>query len=224
MGFRYGALFDMDGVLVDNARFHVLTFEEWCKGRGVPFDREHFEKHLFGKQNKDIFRVLLGVEFTPDELDREDRYKEALYRDLYAAHVRPLEGLIAFMEDLKSHGFGLAVATSGPPENVDLVLRKTGAVGLFDAVVTSVDVTRGKPDPQVFLLAAERLGLSPTQCVVFEDSVAGAQAAISSGATLIGVTTGRPHLDGSATMIDDFTQITVPEAMALVERGARVGQ
>lgn len=217
MGYRYGALFDMDGVIVDNAEYHVLAFEEWCREKGTPFDREYFDRNLFGKQNRDIFKHFLGFEYSPEQLAIEDERKEVLYRRVYGEHLRPVDGLIELLHGLKSNGFGIAVATSGPPENVDFVLGGIGAGELFDAVVTNRDATKGKPDPQVSLLAADRLGLDPSGCVVFEDSCAGAQAAISAGAALIGVSTGHPHLAGSALMIRDFTEIEADAVRRVIE-------
>lgn len=217
MGFRYGALFDMDGVVVDNADFHIIAFEEWSKEKNVPFDKAYFEENLFGKQNRDIFRYLLGRELEAEELRIEDEHKEELYRKSYANHIKPVRGLIEFLKDLKTKGFGLAIATSGPPKNVRLVLDGVGADDLFDAIVTSFDITKGKPDPQVFLVAAQKLGLPPEQCAVFEDSPAGARAATTSGAVLVGVSTGHPQLEGASAMISDFTQITADQVAKLIE-------
>jgi len=218
MKFRYGALFDMDGVIVDNSEYHALAFEEWGREKGIALDHEYFNKHLFGKQSRDIFITLLGHELSKEELEVEDERKEFLYRQLYAEHIKPLNGLLDFLAALKESGFGLALATSGPPANVEFAIEAIGAQGLFDAFVTSQDVTKGKPDPQVFLVAASRLDLNPAQCVVFEDSVAGGKAAITSGATLIGVATGRPQLDGAARMISDFSEITANEVIEIIDK------
>ena len=216
MRFEFGALFDMDGVIVDNSKYHVLAYEKWCEERSVDFDRPYFEKHLFGKQNHDILRTLLGRELHPGELEVEDTYKEGLYRKVYADHRQPVSGLIEFIKDLKRSSFGLAVATSGPPENVEFILNGIGAEGLFDEVVTNKEVKKGKPNPQVFLLAAEKLGLPPQRCVVFEDSMVGAQAAAASGAALIGVATGREQLDHAARMIKNFTEITAAQVARII--------
>jgi HAD superfamily hydrolase (TIGR01509 family) len=217
MRVQYGALFDMDGVIVDSAAYHELAFEEWCREKGVPLDLEHFRKHTFGKQSRDIFRELLGRELSPDELQIEDDRKESLYRRLYTGHVEPVKGLRELLKDLKASGFGLAVATSGPPENVSFTLKATGVEEMFDATVTSREIMRGKPDPQVFLIAAEKLGLAPRRCAVFEDSPAGAQAAVTSGALLMGVSTGHRSLKGAAKMLEDFTQITARQLIELIE-------
>ncbi|HEY3297576.1 MAG TPA: HAD family phosphatase [Armatimonadota bacterium] len=217
MQYRYGALFDMDGVIVDSATYHILAFEEWCREKNAPFDLEHFRKHSFGRQNRDIFRDLLGRELSPEELKAEDEHKEDLFRQVYSGHVEPLKGLIHFLAELRASGFGIAVATSGPPANVEFTLEAIGAKDAFDAVITSREVKQGKPNPQVFLTAAEALGLAPKQCAVFEDSRAGAQAAVASGALLIGVATGHSDLNGAAKMIEDFTQITAADVARLID-------
>ncbi|MHB0999854.1 MAG: HAD family hydrolase [Armatimonadota bacterium] len=220
MSFKYGAIFDMDGVIIDNSDFHVLAFEEWCREKDAPFDRDYFEKHLFGKQNRDIFIALTGTELSPDDLKFEEDNKEALYRKVYADHRKPVDGLIPFLRDLKENGFGLAIATSGPPENVAFILEGVGAEGLFDAAVTCKEVTVGKPNPQVFLLAAEKLGIPPEMCAVFEDSVPGAQAAVASGSVLVGVSTGHSHLDNAAVMVADFTEISAEKVADLIKAHA----
>lgn len=219
MGFRYGALFDMDGVIIDNAGYHILAFEEWCREGNIPFDREGFVSGLFGKQNGDIFYALTGEEMAPHEVTEQGDYKEAIYRKAYAGNVRLLDGITEFLSDLKAKGFGLALATSGPPENVAFILDETCTSSLFDAVVTCRDTSRGKPDPEVFILAADRLGLSPEMCVVFEDSIAGAKAARASGAALIGVATGQAHLDHASMMIRDFREITTDDVLAILSGG-----
>lgn len=216
MSFKYGVLFDMDGVIVDNSEFHLKAFQEWCNESGMSFDREFFEKHLFGRQNRDIFQALLGRELHPDEVAKEGGRKEALYRKVYADHVKEVDGLVEFLKELKEYGFGVAVATSGPPENVEFVSEKIGGAELFDTVITSREVKVGKPNPQVFLTAAESLGLTPEQCVVFEDSKAGAQAAVASGSALIGVSTSHAQLTGAARMISDFTEITAEQVLELI--------
>lgn len=216
MGFRYGALFDMDGVLIDNAEYHILAFEEWCREKGIAFDRELFTTKLFGKQNGDIFLALTGVEMSPEDVVSEGDYKEAIYRRIYADNVKLLDGIPGFLADLKAEGFGLAVATSGPPENAALVLEMGGITSVFDAIVTCRDTSRGKPDPEVFILAANRLGLSTDKCVVFEDSKAGAKAAQASGAALIGVTTGHRDLDHASMMIGDFREISAADVIELL--------
>jgi HAD superfamily hydrolase (TIGR01509 family) len=214
--FQYGAIFDMDGVLIDNAEYHILAFKEWCAEMGVPFDQAYFEKYLFGKQNKDIFKTLLKREITPEELEIWDLQKEQLYRDLYTPHVKEVPGLKRYLEDLVAHGFGNAVATSGSIRNVKFILGKLGVEELFQASVTQEDITKGKPDPQVFLTAMNRLNLPDSQCAVFEDSVSGAKAAVASGACLIGVATGHKLLDGASKMICNFNEISVEETISLI--------
>lgn len=208
MGYRYGALFDMDGVLVDNADFHIKAFQEWCNEKGIPFDEDFFRSKLFGKQNSDIFRALTGRDIPPDEIEKEGNYKEQIYRHLYKGNIRPIDGLLEFLQSLKSEGFGIALATSGPPENVDLTLGEIGAKNLFDAIVTCEDTPKGKPDPEVFLIAAEKLGLQPEKCAVFEDSPAGAEAAHAAGMALIGIATEHLQLENAALMTKDYRSIT----------------
>jgi beta-phosphoglucomutase len=217
MSFKYGALFDMDGVIVDNSDFHIKAFEVWSNEKGIPFDKEFFKAKLFGQQNADIFKALTGKEMSEDEVEKEGEYKESIYRRLYANSITPLNGLIDFLKDLKGEKFGLSIATSGPNENVELVTKGIGAAECFDAKTTANDTKKGKPNPEVFLLAAKKLGIPPERCVVFEDSPAGAKAAKNAGCALVGVSTTHSQLDEASFMIADFTAVTAKDIMDLID-------
>ena len=122
-----------------------------------------------------------------------------------------MPGVHRLLEQLHRAGFRLAVGSSGPPENVDLVLEKLGSRSLFDAVVTATDVTRGKPDPQVFLIAAERLGVPPPRCVVIEDAAAGIAAAHAAGMTSVALaSTGRTRqsLAAAELLVDSLDELS----------------
>lgn len=217
MNYKYGALFDMDGVIVDNADYHIKAFEEWCREKDLPFDKNLFKAKLFGKQNADIFYALMGKEMPAEYIAKEGKYKEEIYRRLYTGNVRAVDGLIGFLDGLKEVGFGIALATSGPPENVELTLGETGAISYFDAIVTCLDTAKGKPDPEVFLMAASKLGLPPERCAVFEDSPVGAKAAHAAGAVLIGVATGHPYLENAAIMINNYHDISPADVMWAID-------
>jgi beta-phosphoglucomutase len=181
------AIWDMDGTLVDTAELHFQAWEEVCREQGRPFTRADFAA-TFGRRNPEIIRVLFGAGVDEKwSADLGDR-KEVLYRA--AAERRGVEllpGVRPLLEGLHRAGYGQAIGSSAPRANLELILRLTGVERFFAAVVAMEDTQRGKPDPQVFLVAAQRLGVEPSRCVVFEDAVAGVQAARAGGMKCVAV-------------------------------------
>ncbi len=208
-----GVLFDMDGVLVDNARVHVEAFGIFCRRYGV----EGWEQKLstaFGMGNDDIMRLIL-----PERIIREKGLpalaaeKEAIYREIYEPAIRPVAGLPELLAQLHAAGVGCAVGSSGPRENVDFVLDKCGIRDFFTAIVDSDQVKRCKPDPEIYRTAAAKLGLEPASCLVFEDAEAGIESARRAGAgriVALATTLSREKLRTTAAdrIIGDFTEIT----------------
>lgn len=174
-------IFDVDGVLVDSYQAH---FESWQR-MGASIGRGMSEAQFaatFGRVSREIIAEHWGADcLTPEETAEFDRRKEALYRDIVAANFPAMDGARELIRELHRAGFKLAVGSSGPPENVALAVDQLGAAELLHARVTGRDVTRGKPDPQVFLLAAERLSVPPARCAVVEDAPVGIAAANAAG-------------------------------------------
>jgi beta-phosphoglucomutase len=190
----FGAIFDMDGVLVDSYYAHFQSWRELAAELGVEVTETDFARQ-FGRTSREIVEAYWGEgRFSDEQIAELDRRKEAYYRRIIRENFPEMPGARQLLSELKAAGFRLAVGSSGPPENVKLVLEKLQAEELFDAVVTGMDVSRGKPDPQVFLLAAQRLHLPPSQCVVIEDAPVGIRAAHAAGMAAVGlVSTGRDH-------------------------------
>ena len=179
----------MDGVLVDNADAHIEAFMVFCKRYGVDMSLEKF-RPMFGMTNDEIIPALLPPEVVAEKgIPALSAEKEAIYRELYARTIEPVAGLVGFIRDLKKHGMKLAVGSSGNTDNVNFVLEHLGIEDCFDAVANGDMITRGKPDPEVFLLAARLLGLPASECVVIEDSFAGIDAARAAGAAVIALAT-----------------------------------
>ena len=174
-------IFDVDGVLTDSYLPHFQSWQRMFGEIGVEFTDETF-RGTFGRTNRDIFAELYPGEAMTAERSRQlgDR-KELLYREIIAENFMPIPGAVELIDALVAAGFKLGVGSSGPPENVHLTLEKLGRADRFDAVVTGADVTHGKPHPEVFLKAAERLGISPEFCAVIEDAPQGVEAANRAG-------------------------------------------
>jgi beta-phosphoglucomutase len=195
----YAAIFDMDGVLVDTYHAHFQSWLEVARSAGLTFTEEQFAP-TFGRTSREIIAKFWGPQLTNEaEIAALDAQKEAAFRRIISRDFPAMPGAGKLLADLRAAGFALAIGSSGPPENVALVLEKLCAGSLFGAVVTGMDVTRGKPDPQVFLLAAQRLGVPPARCVVIEDAAPGVDAAHAAGMRCVGlVSTGRTPQELSA--------------------------
>jgi beta-phosphoglucomutase len=185
-------IFDMDGVLVDTYHAHYESWLMMAAREELRFTEAEFAS-VFGRTSREIIAHFWGDgRFTDAEIAALDAEKEAAFREIIAHDFPAMPGAKELLVDLHKNGFKLAVGSSGPPENVAMVVDRLDAGDLFGATVTGMDVTRGKPDPQVFLLAAKRLGVPPARCVVVEDALPGLQAAHAAGMKAVGlISTGR---------------------------------
>lgn len=204
----------MDGVLVNNTRAHVRAFEIFCERYGVE-DWQHTLQSAFGMGNDDIMRLILPEEIIREKgLEALGAEKEAIYREVYAPEIRPVRGLVGLLAELRRRGIPCAVGSSGCRENVDFVLDSCHIAEYFDCIVSGDRVTRCKPDPEIYLLAAEGLHLPPAECLVFEDAQAGITAARRAGAGRIAAlvtTLPRRTLETQTeadAVIDDFASIS----------------
>ena len=181
-------IFDMDGVIVDNHQWHFKAWVEFGLRHGIKITKEEFSRH-FGSTNELIISELFGNHLSFEEIAALGAEKESVYRQLYKPFIEPVEGLKVFLQYLKDKGIPLALATSAPARNVEFTLNATGLNDFFSVITDSSMVSRGKPDPEVYLVTAAKLAVEPGECVVFEDSVAGIQSALDAGMHVIGVAT-----------------------------------
>ncbi len=181
-------IFDMDGTLADTMPTHQLAWDTLLPELGVTVDRDDFFSWSAGLTNREIFPRLLGSDLPVAEINRLSDHKEALFRELYRSQMTTINGAEAFLQRTGAAGYRRGVGTAAPPHNVDLVLDGLNLRHHFQAIVCNTDVLRGKPDPEIFLLAAERLGSRPEDCVVFEDAPAGIEAARRAGMRCVVIT------------------------------------
>lgn len=178
---KKAALFDMDGTLVDNTLAHMRAFEIFCARYGVTGWKEKLSQ-AFGMGNDDIMRLIMPAELIRERgLASLAEEKEAIYREIYAPEIHPVEGLVPLLESLRAAGVRCAVGSSGCRANVDFVLEKCRIGEFFDVRISGDRVTRCKPDPEIYLMAAAALGMAPADCVVFEDAKAGIESARRAG-------------------------------------------
>lgn len=215
-------IWDVDGTLVDTAEHHFRAWERFASEIGQPFTRADFAA-TFGMRNPEILRKL----FQPDADDalcaRWGEQKENHYRaSVREEGTQLLPGVARLLKEFTDAGWPQAVGSSAPQGNLDLLLSVTNTRSYFGAVVTGDDVKRGKPDPEVFLIAASRLGAEPVRCVVFEDAAAGVEAARAGGMKCVAVTfvghhpTDKLRAAGADVVVASLEEITAERVAALV--------
>jgi beta-phosphoglucomutase len=217
----FAAIFDMDGTLIDNTPYHFKSWQSLFKkyGKGE-LSKATYYTEMSGVPVMETIRRVFGEGRDEAELKALLNEKEEFYRQLYAPYVAPVKGLVEFLTGLKNSGIKMAMATSATIEDVDFILNRIPIRADFDAIVNSTMVTRPKPDPQIFLKAAETLNMPPENCVVFEDSLAGVKAANSAGMKVVAITTGHTadELHPVNLVIDDYTQLGVQQLAALFDK------
>ncbi len=215
---NYCVIFDMDGVLADTGHIHYESWIKMATEIGVEFTREIFEE-TFGQQSPTITRKLVGPEVDEILVENWANLKEKYYREMIREKLVPLPGVIRIIKELKSEGFKLAIGSSGPPENVELLLSQLKIKPFFDVIITAFDVKKGKPDPEAFLNAAKNLNINPKNCIVIEDAPVGLEAAKKAGMISIALTTthNKAELVGAHLVIKDLTEISILDVKNLFE-------
>jgi beta-phosphoglucomutase len=184
-------LWDLDGVLVNSMEFHYQAYREVLAGRGRDLSREEYLRELIGLRNYVILRRVLG-DLSDEEVTALAEEKEKAFRRLIAGNVTALPGAERLARRAREAGLLQAIVSSTPRANIEVMLQSLSLWDLFEVIVGEEDATRGKPDPEGFLIAAQRLGLPPEECVVIEDAPEGIAAGKAAGMRCIGVTTTRP--------------------------------
>jgi HAD superfamily hydrolase (TIGR01509 family) len=180
-------LWDLDGTLVNSEEYHWQSWRDALAPEGLSITYDQF-LGSFGMKNDPIMRLWLGDGYTPERSVRIAEAKEADYRRLAQLHgLTPLPGAREWVARLKAAGWRQAVATSAPRANAEVMLAALDMTSLFDAVVVAEDVSHGKPDPEVFLTAAARVGVPPSRAIVVEDAAAGIEGARRAGMKSVGV-------------------------------------
>jgi beta-phosphoglucomutase len=208
---NYAVIWDVDGTLVDTAELHFQSWIELAKELDKPFSRADFAA-TFGQRNPEIIPRIFGIA-DAKRVDELGRRKEDLYRGAAKHGVALLPGAATLLEGLHRAGYRQSIGSSAPRENVDLILELTGIGGYLEAIVSMEDTHRGKPDPEVFLLAAGRVGVSPRRCLVMEDAPAGIQAAKAGGMKSIGITFVGHHSE--AKLKEAGADLVVPSLEAV---------
>jgi beta-phosphoglucomutase family hydrolase len=214
-------IWDVDGTLVDTAELHFQAWAELCQSLGRPFSRADFAA-TFGRRNPEIFHHLFGDRFSDKEMDDLGFRKEELYRAAARHGVQLLPGARSLLQGLQNAGLRQAIGSSAPLANIELILELTDSARFFDAISSAENTQRGKPDPQVFLVAAEKLRVTPGRCVVMEDAVAGVQAARAGGMKCVAVSFVGHHPEeklreaGADLVVASLEGLTAEKVVALL--------
>ena len=216
-----GVIWDLDGVLADTAEAHFRCWVTALAEKEIPLDRPTFDG-LFGMNTRDMLAQLLGRPPEPGELEAIVNRKEEIFRMEAQWLVSLLPGALSLLKELEGAGWTQAITSSTPKANVELVLGILGIRQRFQTVLSGEELSAGKPEPTLFLRAAEALGLAPERCVVVEDAPEGVEAAYKAGMPCIAVArTNSPEALASVTpstlLFDDLTQVAESDFSSLLE-------
>jgi len=190
---NHAVLWDMDGVLVDTGEFHYKSWKKTFERLNVPFDRQDFTR-TFGMNNAGILEWVFKRKPTPEEVSKISEEKESLFRDLVKGKAEPLPGVLTWLKQFQAWKLKQAITSSAPPANIEFLVAELEIGEFFDEIVSGFDLP-GKPDPDVFLKAANILQINPENCVVIEDAIAGVEGAKRAGMKCVAVTTTNPARD-----------------------------
>jgi len=214
----YGVIFDMDGVLIDSYEAHKRSWQRMAAEYGLEMTDEQFAA-TFGRKSRQIILQLWRDRIEPQRADEMDARKEEIFREIIREHLPVMPGAVELLKQLAAEGFQLGIGSSGPPQNVHLVIDKLDIRDLLHGVVTGTDVARGKPDPQVFLLTAQKMAIAPDRCAVVEDAAHGITAAKRAGMKAVGLTgtATREQLADADLVIDDLHELDPPRLAELID-------
>jgi beta-phosphoglucomutase family hydrolase len=213
----FAAIFDWDGVIIDSSKQHELSWNQIARELQQQLPPNFFLKS-FGMKNEKIIPELLGWATAPDHVSKIARQKEAIYREMIKKNgIQALPGVHELLEQLRAASIPCAVGSSSARENITCIIDVLGVSKYFTSIVCGEDVHRGKPDPEVFQIAAQRLGTSPDKCVVFEDAHVGLEAAKRAGMKVVGVATTHPAetLQDADLVVNRLTEVNLEKLKAL---------
>jgi beta-phosphoglucomutase len=207
---NHAVIFDMDGVICHTNPYHTKAYQRFLAKRGLHPTEEDFVQHMYGKNNRYILTHFLAREIGEEEFITLENEKETLFREIYAEEIVPIGGFLEFLESLKAAGFRTGVATSAPFSNLDLIMGTLGFESKMESILASENVSKHKPDPEVYLKSAANLSVPVENCVVFEDSYSGVSAAINAGMKVVGVLSShtKEELPPCHFYIEDYKDLT----------------
>lgn len=180
-------IFDMDGVLIDSNPFHLQIWNNFLTRHGVNFDPDRLGAQIFGRRDDHALRLFLGADLTEQDVIRYSEELESSFREAFRPHARSLPGAEDLIRECQAAGIPMTVASSAMKKNVDFVVAALGLTDAFPVTLSGDEVSHPKPDPEIYLTAAARLGVVPARTVAFEDSFVGIQAVVSAGMKCVAI-------------------------------------
>ena len=213
-------IFDMDGTLMNNNPYHFKAWQAFYTKYNRSISLDDYKTEISGHTSVEIFQTFFGKVMTPEEITTHANEKNLLYRELYKPYIKPLDGLIAFLQEIYAAGIPMNIATSGSPANVRFMFEHIPIAHYFKHVVDASEVIHGKPDPEIFLKAAQYANADPTKCIAFEDSFAGIASAKAAGMKVVGITTmeKREEMTNTDLVIDDYTHVNLAMLEKLLDK------
>ncbi|MCX8480980.1 MAG: HAD family phosphatase [Sediminibacterium sp.] len=213
MNKKIGIAFDLDGTLVDNNKYHIESWQVFYKKRGWQLSNETYNTYFNGKTNKDVLNFIYKKELSAEEITQLTNEKESLYREIYAPFIKPIAGLLPLLESLYQAEIPMVMATSGIPDNIAFLFKHINIKKYFKDIINFTHIKKGKPDPEIYQLAVQKLGIPAQQCIAFEDAISGIQSARSAGLKVIALTTThqKEALKNVDLIIDNYTQINIQQ-------------
>lgn len=214
-----GLIFDMDGVIVNNNQYHYMAWKHICEKYNKPINDKIYREKMNGRTLKALVQFIFEEEKSLEEILAIGQEKEAMYRSLYQPYLSPAEGIFPLLSAAFDEGIPMVVGTSAPKENVNFIMDGLGIGHYFNAILDDRSVTKGKPDPEIYIKCAAAAGLPNSNCVVFEDAVSGLQAGKAAGSKTIGVATSHARKELSADLIiDGFNEISLKQIKELISK------
>jgi HAD superfamily hydrolase (TIGR01509 family) len=220
---NFAVIFDMDGVIINSNPYVISAWEGFCREHQIELSSEKLASLVFGRTTRDTVNGLLGQECSSVFIRETGEKLDGQIRNEMRGTIQALDGLENLLETLKRENARIAIATSAPPENVEVVLYETQLGAYFEVILDQTDVTHGKPHPEIYLKTAQRLNIPPQRCIVIEDSISGVQSAKRAGMSVVAITTThpadelRPELEESDRIIKYFNEISADRLRKMVE-------
>jgi beta-phosphoglucomutase len=216
---EFAVIFDIDGTMVDNIGYHIIALKMFCERHGRHVTDEEFKQHISGKTTKEVMNYVFRTELSESDIKRYNDEKEGIYRDIYRPHMKPSKGLIGFLEMLKKNKIKIGIATAGPEVNMRYIFEGINIEKYIDAWINGDMIINGKPHPEIYLRAAEMLNISPSKCIVVEDSILGIQSGRNAGMKIIAITNVHPReeLNSADYIIEDFESMSIQDLNKILE-------
>ncbi len=213
---QIGLIFDMDGVIVDNNEYHFLAWKKLGKKYGVEISTEYYKEKMNGRTITELIKTVFK-DLPESDIKHLGEEKEATYRELYRDLITPNAGLLAFLELAKKEGIPMVVGTSAPLANVEFTIDRLDLRNYFVDILDERAVTKGKPDPEIYLKCAKAADREPANCIVFEDAISGITAGKAAGAKVVALATSHPREELTADLIiDNFEGFGMEQIMGVL--------